>query len=318
MRQTVDNLFSRRLTTTIMKYGANMLFVGAILVLSYLSFVDNFNINPSARNITILSIAALALNWVVWDMCHKKCYKQALDSDLMNADYCIHKRYYLARKNCKEQWLQERIREYNRLFLESWKMDVEDETGRYIKDTTDECGVLILGIKNGGYKHHSHKLLIWRIKHNAYPKSGIKSPRQLLNVLSVGSSGSMKMVINKAEHMHASGRVKKLFTSALGTFFAGALVYDFISGNWESAILKLVINVGLLFMSWLFGSLSGASSGQVKLAITEDICGLFEEWKNEVPTEVPFKDNEIASLPIPQIVPAEPEPESKGIQIDIT
>lgn len=310
-----NNLFAGRLTTTIMKYGVNILFIAAIGLLSYLSFVDNFVINPSIRNITILSLTALALNWMVWDMCHNKCYKQTLDCDLLNEEYCIHKRYYLARKNCKEQWLQERIREYNKSFFVSWLMDVEDETGRYIKDTIDENGNIVLGIRNGPYKGHSHKLLIWKIKHNYRPKSGVTSPRQLLNVLSVGSSGSMKLVINKAEQLHRRGQISKLFTGALGTFLAGALVYEFVTSNWQSAILKLVVNVSLLFMSWLFGSLSGTRTGQVKLGTTEDVCELFEQWKNEIPTEVQFKEKEPI---VPQIVMKEiAEDTSKGIQIDI-
>lgn len=279
-----------RMLHSVLRFGSIILVVLAIIILALLSFVTNLGIDPSIRNITTIALIALVLNFMIWDMFYKDQYNKVMSEDINNGaknKYSVHVRYYKARKGFTQQQLRANIRKYNQNYINAWLEDIEDITGRKVNDTVidTKTGLKEIGIRNGRYKGNSHKFLIWRVKHRKYPKSGIKTPRQLLNILSVGKSDAMKIHTN-AENVHRNvGRVTKIITSFVGTFLAASIVYEFIEGTWESAIVKLIINITLIFASLFFGAVSGLKGAQMQLSVTEEICDLLEEWKN-VPADI--------------------------------
>ena len=278
----ISDFSAQKLITKIVKWGTQIVFLVAIIVMAYLSFVDTFEIKPDIRNITIVALIALVLNWIVWDSRYRYDYDKILTEDIKSKDYSIHRRYYFARKGFKYEELQKRIRQYNQDFVKAWLADVEDITGRTIEQ-----------IEKGGYKHNDHKLLIYMIKHRKYPKSGLRTPRDVLYILSVSGSGGMRIDTKKAEHKHTWGRIMKAITGVLSTTLAASIAVTFVSDGWESACLTLLLNLVILFMSLFFGSVSGVKGGKIKLATAEQICELLEEWKNEPPVEEPFVIKEV-------------------------
>ncbi len=311
MSNFVGRFSANNTMTKIVKYGANIIFIGAIIILSYLSFVENFAINPDVRSITTLALVSALLNYIVWDMRYKSDYNKVLLNDINNVEYSVHKRYYLARKGWKYDALQIAIRTYNANFIESWIQDVEDITGR----TREQ-------IVKGKYIKNPHKILIWRLKHRMYPKSGVKTPKDMLYMLSVGKGDRLKINVRRAEHYHIRKKCTKAITSILATVLVASLVYDFIQGDIKGAILKLILNVGVLCINWILGSFMGIKGAQIKLDDTEEVCEKLEEWKNEEPTEVPFKEPQaipvVSSEKPPEKPPEKPAEEHKGITIECT
>lgn len=285
----VNDLSTQKVMTTIVKWGTQIVFLISIVIVAYLSFVDDFKIKPSLKNVSILSAVAAVLNWIVWDSWYTSMYEKSITLDRNNPEYSVHRRYYNARKGWKYNELQNCIRNYNRNFVEQWKADVEDITGRSIAE-----------IESGGYRHHDHKRLIRKIKKHAYPKSGIKTPKDMLYVLSVNASDSMKLRIHKAEHYHVFGKFKKAFSSVLSMIFAASIAVSFIKDGWQEAMFTLLLMVAVLFSSLFFGAMAGAAGARMKLATCEEICELLEEWKNVPPSEEPFAKHQIA-------VPEEPK-----------
>ena len=275
MKQLTD-FSTQKLITKIMKWGTEIVFVVAIIIMAYLSFVEDFELKTGVRNITIISIMAVILNLLVWDSRYRYDYDKILTSDITAKDYSIHRRYYFARKGLKYEDLQNKIHKYNKDFVDAWMRDVEDVTGRTIKE-----------IEEGDYKH-DHKLLIYKVKHHMYPKSGLKTPRDVLYILSVSGSGGMKIDVKKAEHKHAWSRIQKIIMSILSATLTASIAIQFVSEGWESACLTLILNLALLFFSLFFGHIAGVKGGKIKLSTAEQICELLEQWKNEPPSEEPF------------------------------
>ena len=291
MSDKLGRLNAQYIMNSIIKWGSYIIFGAAAIVMAYLSFVDSFSINPSVRNITSIALVALVLNVIVWDTVYKGKYNDVLNADIVNEQYSIHRRYYFAHKGWTHKELQKTIRNYNNDVRDAWLEDIKDITGRSIEE-----------IVNEPYKGQSHKWLVFRVKHRMYPKTGLRTPKDMLYVLSVGKSDSMKIKVKGSESFHKIQFLKKIVSSALGATLAGTLTYSFIADGWESAALKLLLNIGLLIMSFFFGSMSGLKGGQIKLAVAEEVCEKLEEWKNVLPKEVPYKDKAIVVDTKPEVV----------------
>lgn len=264
----------------ILSWGTRIFFICAIAVLAYLSFVDSFGISPSIRAITTYGLVSMVLNVMVWESYFKTCYDKELAKDSVNEKYSVHKRYYLARKGMTYKQLQQHIRTYNKDFIEAWEKDVEDITGRSIED-----------IRKGKYRGNTHKLLIWRVKHRKYPSTGIKTPNDVLYILSVSKSNTMKIDVKESEKFHGIHFATKFISSVLGSLLVASLTYEFIQGGWESAILKLLISIVLLVSSLFFGASNGIKSAKIKLSTAEIVSERLEEWKQYSPIEEPFTEN---------------------------
>lgn len=279
MNKKITNFSTQKLITKIMTWGTTLLFLAALCVMTYLSFVTNVDINPSIKNITLIAAVALVLNYIIWDSRYKAEYDRSLTADVLNEKYSIHRRYYFARKGLKQTEVQAYIRQYNKDYTQAWLDDVVDETGRTIAE-----------IENEPYKGHDHKLLIWKVKHHKYPKSGLKRAREVLSVLNVGGSDSMKINLKKAEHSHTAGRISKIVSSLLSTLLAASVTVNFVEGDLSSAFLTLILNVVLLFVSLFFGTISGAKAAKVKLSTAEIVSELLEEWRKQPPKEEPYQE----------------------------
>lgn len=279
----ITNFSTQKLMTKIMAWGTTLLFLAALGVMAYLSFVTNIELNPSIRNITVVAFVALVLNYIIWDSRYKTDYDKAMTADILNEKYSIHRRYYFARKGLKQTEVQAYIRQYNKDYVQAWLDDVVDETGRTIEE-----------IVNEPYKGHDHKLLIWKVKHHKYPKSGLRRSREVLSVLNVSGSDVMRIDIKKSEHQHAVGRIQKLLTSLLSTFLAASLAVNFVQGDLTSAFLTLLLNVVILFSSLFFGALAGIKGAKTKLSTAEQISELLEEWRKQPPKEEPYQEPVVA------------------------
>lgn len=282
MMKVSSDISAKKIVNKIIKWGTQIVFLAALAVMAYLSFIDSFEIKPSLQNITFVALIALVLNYIVWDSRYKYDYDRTLQDDINNKDYSVHRRYYDARKGWKQKELQHRIRLYNQDFVSAWLDDISDITGRSIQE-----------IEKEGYKGHDHKYLIFLVKHRKYPKSGIKTPKDLLYALSVSGSEGMKIQIHKAEKTRTFGRLKKVITSLLSTTLAASITVTFISGGWESAALTLLMNIVILFMSLFMGSAAGIKGAKIKLSIAEQISELLEDWSNHSPKEEPFAKTEV-------------------------
>lgn len=276
----LSNFSTQKLIGTILRFASIIIFIVAALILIYLSFVQNVNISPDIRNVTIIAAISIVLNVVVWEMYYKDGYNKILGQDLQNKTYSIHKRYYLARQGFKYKELQSCITKFNEDFREAFIVDCETVTGR----TREE-------IIKGRYKGNSNKIIIWRLKHKIYPKSGMRTPRDLLQVLNVGTSGKMQINLKKAENTHFINIVTKIITSVAGMFMAASVVVEFITGDLASAFLRLMLYIVLLFTSLFTGIITGTRAAKIKLSIAEEVCERLEEWKKCIPTEVPYKED---------------------------
>lgn len=281
------------ITSAVIRYGANILLFISVAVMTYLSFLSKLEPETDYRVITTMTLIAMVLNYMVWDSYYQSYYNMIMLKDLENKDYCIHRRYYNARKLWQYQSLQIEIREFNQEFNKAWITDVEDMLGRKEEDiiaqpyryeyTYERKGKTKRKLKRYPYRH-----LIWRVKHKRYPKSGIKSARDLLNVLRVSTSGSIKLKTNIAETYRGFGRLKKILISVLGTALAASLTYSFVDDP-KSGLLKLLLNLTLLFSSFFSGALSGTTGGQLKLSVAEEVSERLEEWKNRPASEEPYQ-----------------------------
>lgn len=268
----------------LLKWSSSIILGGSVVILSYLSFVDEFIINPNLRNVTIIAIIAAILNWIIWDANYRNSFNRILVEDCGNTQYSIHKRYYIARRGWDRETLQQRITQYNKNYRDSWIKEVEDVTGRKEKD-----------IREGIYKGNSHWVYIYRIKRRIYPKSGLRNPRDLLQALSIGGVKSGKIYTKASETHYRLGMSKKVLSSILSTLLAASLMYEFITENIANTLLKLLMMVSMLFVSFIFGAISGMKGARIKLSVAEELSELLEEWKGEKPNEVPFDENEVVN-----------------------
>ena len=110
----ITNFSTQKLMTKIMTWGTTLLFIAALGVMAYLSFVTNIEMNPSIRNITVVALVALVLNYIIWDSRYKADYDKAMTADILNEKYSIHRSYYFARKGLKQTEVQAFICQYKK------------------------------------------------------------------------------------------------------------------------------------------------------------------------------------------------------------
>ena len=281
MKNKVSRFSQNKIVSKILSYSAWIMLAGAIAVLAYMSFVDTFYFSPSVRSLSTFGLMCLIANVSLWESFYESLYNEKLTSDMNSKEYSIHKRYYLARKGWKYTELQDCVRKYNRDFRQAWLQDVEDITGRSIEE-----------IRKGPYKGNTHKLLIWRIKHDKYPSTGINVANDLLYVLSVGKSSHMKLDIKESEKFHARKLIFKILTSLATSFLVASFGYEFITGTYMSALLKLLVTVIMVLFTVFLGASSGYKAAKIKLATAEAVSEKLEEWRGTEPEEVPYKNKE--------------------------
>ena len=304
----LSNISSHKIVSKIIKWGSQILFILSLAIMVYLSFVDDIGLTIDLQRLTTIGVVGVVLNALVWDTYYKKNYETVMQEDVSNSEkgkYSIHKRYYFARKGWKQVPLQNAIRQYNRDYIKAWIMDIEDLCGRTEKEIVTEP-----------YKKHSHKWLIYRLKHRLYPKSGIKTSNDLMCLLDVSMSNSMRIDVRKSEHFAMKYRLLKLITSILSVALTASIVVTFLNDGWETAIITLLLNVIILFCSLFLGAILGTKGAKIKLSTVERVSGFLEEWKNEEPSAEPYSDTENIVPPtienneiVEEVKPEEVKPE---------
>lgn len=285
MKDNLSRFSTNKFVSKILTCSVWVMLAAAVILLAYMSFVDTFYFSPSVKSLTTFGLVSLILNVSLWESFYSSLYSKQLSFDMDNPVYSIHKRYYLARKGWKYSDLQECVRKYNRDFREAWLKDIEDVTGRSIEE-----------IRKGGYRYNTHKFLIWRVKHNKYPSTGIKTANSLLYILSVGKSSSMKIDIYESEKFHTRKLIFKIISSLATSFLVASVGYEFIQGNYLSAILKLIVTIVMICFSVFLGATTGYKSARTKLATAEAVSEKLEEWRDMIPIEVPYKDEDTTIL----------------------
>ena len=78
MNKKITNFSTQKLITKIMMWGTTLLFLAALGIMAYLSFVTNVDINPSVKNITLIAMVALVLNFIIWESRHRAEYDRSM------------------------------------------------------------------------------------------------------------------------------------------------------------------------------------------------------------------------------------------------
>lgn len=307
LKLTANQIFGR-----LVSYGAHIIVVFVIGFLAYLSFVENLAFTPNWKTATLFSVSSVLASWLIWNMFYKRYYTSTIEQDKVNAqvkEYSVQFRYYMATKDWEDSALQAAIDKYNDEFVEKWLNWVEKTTGVPIEsrkevvidpDTNEEKVVDVKGIKDLPYRKFPHKILMWRIKHHKYPKSGYKTSREVLSLFSSQDSDFKERKLHADKTFFGRKTAMKLLTSIFILAVGASITIQFIQGNWADATYRLILGLGALLLSIFFGAYNGITGARLKLAIVEDVCYDLEKWANTKPVVTPYKEPEPDEIKEPE------------------
>ena len=293
----------------IINFAAYIILVLSSVVLIYLSFIEAFKIQIDWTTLTIFTGATVLLSWVNWNMFYKRQYEKLMADDIAQHDlqkYSIHSRYYNAIKDWTDSELQEKIDEFNDEYTAKWLRWVEKHTGYPIETKTevvldneghpviDEVTgkpklIVTPGIKDLPYKGFKHKGLMRRIKNHNYPQSGYKTSMELMSLFSFQESNLNRRDLTADKRFYTRHAFSKFISLLLILSLGASLIPEMVSGNYASAILKLVLALGGLFAAVFQGALNGVRGARLKLSIVEDTCADLERWAKKKPVLTPYK-----------------------------
>lgn len=269
--------------THVIAWGAYFVVILSILVLAYLSFVEKFDISLDWRTVGVFSIASTLLGWTCWNTFYHKQYERLMSEDIQQqklGKYSIHARYYNAIKDWNDMELQKAIDAFNDEYTKKWLNWVEKVTGKTIEE-----------IKNGSYKGFKYKRLMYKIKKHKYPQSGYKTSMELMSLLSYQDANLNKRKLHADRSFYIRHTVQKLLTSVLFMVTAAALIPEMISGQYWSAVLKLIVALCSLSLSVFMGAMNGVKGARMKLSIVEDACVDLEHWAEKKPIIEPYSES---------------------------
>ena len=284
----------------VINYLAYVIAVGSVLVLIYLSFINEFQVELDWKTIGIFSIVVVALVWINWNAFYRRQYEKVMAKDICQLEenkYSIHGRYYAAIKDYTDEELQRCIDNYNAEYERRWLNWVENYTGFPIETTAikeinadgTETIKTITGIKDLPYKGFKHKILMWRIKTHHYPQSGYKTSVELSSLLSFQDADLSKKNLKSDRQYYRRKSISKFITTLLTIGLGASLVPEMITGEYAAAILKLILALGTLGAAIVSGALSGIQGARLKLSIVEDVCFDLERWAGKKPIILPYK-----------------------------
>lgn len=283
----------------VINYLAYIIAIGSVLVLVYLSFINEFQVELDWRTIGIFSAVVVALVWINWNAFYRRQYEKVMARDICQLDknkYSIHGRYYAAIKDYTDTELQHCIDKYNAEYERRWLNWVEKYTGfpintievKEIDINGKEVIKTIKGIKDLPYKGFKHKILMWRIKTHHYPQSGYKTAAELSSLLSFQDADLSKKNLKSDKQYYRRKAISKFITTLLTISLGAALVPEMITGEYAAAILKLILGVGSLCGAIVGGALGGIQGARLKLSIVEDVCFDLERWAGKKPIILPY------------------------------
>ena len=289
--------------SVILNYAAYIALILSVGILVYLSFIKRLKIQIDPITFGVFAVAVILLSFTIWNLFYKRRYEKVMSDDIEQHDklnYSVHVRYYNAIKDWNTVELQSAIDTYNTQYVADWLNSVELETGvpietTYVQEIDERTGKpkldennqiiykKVLGIKDRPYKGFFHKILMWRIKHHKYPKSGYKNAIQLMSLFSY-SEGQLNRRNLKADKIYF--RISALFRLLI-TFLivctGASLTPDILEGNLIVVFMKLLVGLSLLFSSMITGTITGFKAARIKLSTVEDACGDLEKWANKKP-----------------------------------
>ncbi len=340
-RQNNDNLepkdFKRlfsvnSILSKIITYSAYIILSFSILILVYLSFIETLGIEPDWRILTLFTIATVLLAWNCWSMFYKKHYEEIMQEDVDKQEtkqYSIHSRYYVAVKDWNDTDLQLAIDKFNEEYTARWLRWVEKTTGVPIescdKVEVDENGnpklddngqpiiVHVKGIKDLRYKGFYHKIIMWRIKHHVYPKSGYTTAMELMSLLSYQESNFNKRNLKADKQFFTSHAITKFISLLLSVTIVATIIPTMIQGEYWTAILRLIFAIFTVVSSVLTGAINGVKGARLKLSVVEDAASDLERWAGKKPLLEPYKE-----VKPEEEKPAEPvkEPETPAEKVE--
>ena len=300
-KQDLKKVFNlNSILSRVLNYLAYIVAVGSTIVLIFLSFISEFNIDLDWKTIGIFSVVVVALVWINWNTFYRKQYEKVMDNDIKQLDenkYSIHGRYYIAIKDYTDEELQRCIDKYNADYEQRWLNWVEKYTGFPIETTvvkeTDVDGNEVIvktikGIKDLPYKGFKHKFLMWRIKTHHYPQSGYKTAMELSSLLSFQDANFNKKNLRSDKMYYRRKAITKFIMSLLTIGLGASLAPELIKGEYVAAILKGLLALVSLFGAIIGGSVGGIHGARLKLSIVEDVCFDLERWADKKPIIAPY------------------------------
>lgn len=293
----------------IINFAAYIVMVISLLVLVYLSFIDKFKIEIDLLTLGIFSIALVFLSWINWTTFYKRQYEKLMSEDIDQHDkgkYSIHARYYYAIKDWSDVELQKKIDSFNSEYEAKWLRWVEKTTGFPIESRDevelDNEGRVVLdddgnpkitkvtGIKDLPYKGFKYKYLMWQIKNHRYPQSGYKTSMELMSLFAFQDANLNKRNLKADKSFYRFHSVKKFTTTLMTVTLGASIIPEMITGNWGSAVLKLLLGITTISMSVIFGAINGIQGARLKLSTVEEACGDLERWSNSKPRLTPYTE----------------------------
>ena len=297
--------------STIINYAAYIILVISVAVMLYLSFVQKFEIEIDLLTLGIFSVALVALSWINWTTFYKRQYEKIMTEDIeqhTKGKYSIHVRYYNVIKDYSDIELQKDIDKFNDEYTAKWLRWVEKTTGFPIESRyeveLDENGkpkldenskpikIFVKGIKDLPYKGFKHKILMWKIKHHRYPESGYRTSMELMSLFAFQEANLNKRDLRADTKYYTYHAIQKFVTTLMTVVVGGSIIPEMISGNWWTAILKMILGVFSIGMSVVFGAINGIQGARLKLSAVEEACGDLERWSDKKPVLAPYSDFE--------------------------
>ena len=289
--------------TTVLNYAAYIVLIASVGVLIYLSFIKTLKVSIDVLTFSVFTTVVVILSFVIWNMFYKRRYEKTLADDIAQHEkqkYSIHVRYYNAIKDWNNVELQTMIDEYNKKYIADWLYSVEVETGipietKYVQEIDEKTGEVkldengkikykkILGIKDRPYKGFSHKILMWRIKHHRYPKSGYKSAISLMSLFSYREGQLNKRNLSADKRYFVISATLRFLLTIFIVTIGISLTPDILEGNFLAMLMKLSVGLWMLISSTISGSITGLKSARIKLSTVEDVCVDLEQWAHKKP-----------------------------------
>ena len=269
--------------SAIINYAAYIVLVISMAVMLYLSFIQKFNIKIDLLTVTIFSIALIALSWINWTTFYRRQYEKVMTEDIEQNEtgkYSIHVRYYNAIKDYSDIELQKDIDKFNDDYTNKWLRWVEKRTGKTVEE-----------IKKLPYKGFKYKIIMWRIKHHKYPQSGYTTSMELMSLFSFQDANLNKRDLRADRKFYTTHAIQKFFSTAMTVIFGASIIPEMISGEWWTAVLKLVLGIFSIGMSVIFGAINGIQGARLKLSSVEEACGDLERWADKKPELGPYSEH---------------------------
>ena len=314
MKKTQVTLNKQIFFNKFVRHSSWILLILVICAVSYISFIQDFNLSVRVKTVVALVGALTAAVILLWQQFYTTYHEKGIMWDISKGLEGVHEQYYFGRRGFTDEMLRARITKYNHDAKDAFIKDCQQITGRTLEEITVKKpkpekvytdinrrkwfilrNWCILGKKkvrrtlvkqpretSGRYRGNTHWIIIWKLKHKRYPPTGITHPKQLLDALSVGESSSYTIDLNKSSTYFKKKFAQRIFTSIAMAFFGGGLTVQMINGDGVmSAIYTLVVALVSIALAVIGGAVAGAKGANLKLESGRQATKLLNDWRVE-------------------------------------